>query len=223
MSRCGRCSRGGRGRPSGCLGVLCASLCLGYCYADAPSAGMHAVVTADRRDVALLAARRLALATWERREDFRRELVSVDAAIARAARAPAMVALCDTGDNVGGGADGSQSALPRALVHPASTPRRAIRDPRGVLAARGAGVGGSVSLVLGDPPWELSARVVRLCDGRFVNRGPLSAGVAFDMGPTAVSTPGGCGSSCRPGGDGERPEPVRLVRDRSSARCGRWR
>ena len=169
--------------------VLCASLCFGYCYADVPEAGAHAVVVAQDERIAQTQARRLAAAVWQRRAEFKRALLSVPEAVGRVAKTPGLTVLVDAGDNVGGGASGSQTAIARELHRAGGfTAAATVCDPAVVQAARSSGVGGHVVVRLGTPPWEITARVAGLCEGRFVNRGPLSAGVPFDMGPTAVLT-----------------------------------
>lgn len=167
--------------------VLSASLCFGYCYGDVADAGMHAVVVADRDAVASEHAERIADAAWAARAEFERELLSVEEGVAQAREVSGLSVLVDAGDNVGGGASGSQTAVAAAL-HGARGLRSAttICDPQTVSTVSAHGDGAELELAIGTPPLELSARVVRLCEGRYVNRGPLSAGVPSEMGPTAV-------------------------------------
>lgn len=66
-------------------------------------------------------------------------------------------------------------------------------DPKAVEVARVATVGGTIAVDLGGktdglhgPPLTVSAEVRLLSDGRYVNTGPMMAGLSVDLGPTAV-------------------------------------
>jgi microcystin degradation protein MlrC len=66
-------------------------------------------------------------------------------------------------------------------------------DPELVARATAAGVGEDLACRLGGrltgdygAPVPVAARVLRLTDGRFVNRGPMERGLPADLGPTAV-------------------------------------
>ena len=73
----------------------------------------------------------------------------------------------------------------------------AICDPQAVNDLMAAGIGAELELALGGKtdldaiahkgtPLDVSGRVKLISDGRFVNRGPMSAGLQMDMGPTVV-------------------------------------
>ena len=73
----------------------------------------------------------------------------------------------------------------------------AIHDPEAVQQLIGGGIGMEQTISLGGKtdlpsighraaPLKVRGRVKLISDGRFVNRGPMSAGVTVDMGPTVV-------------------------------------
>jgi microcystin degradation protein MlrC len=169
-------------------GVLAATLAFGFAHADVPELGMTALVATDGDPAAArrLAAE-LATAAWARREEFRRALATPGQAVERAAQGPGLTGLADTGDNVGGGAPGDSTVLARAVLeHGGLRAATTICDPDGVAAAATAGAGASIEITVGSPPLPLAATVRAIVDGRYVNDGPLSAGVEFDMGRVAV-------------------------------------
>ena len=68
-----------------------------------------------------------------------------------------------------------------------------IVDPAAVQLAITTGVGNSLDLELGGktdnlhgPPLSVHAYVRAISDGRYVNAGPMMAGLPVDLGPTAV-------------------------------------
>lgn len=167
--------------------VWAASILFGYCYGDVPELAMNAVVAADSPATASRLARELAVDCWESRHAFERQLVTATEAVAALSHGDGLTALVDTGDNVGGGAAGDSTALLGPLLG-----AHGLRSATTVVAAdavrqaQAAGVGASRRFRIGTPAVEVDARVVRLGDGSYVNRGPLVAGVRFDMGPVAV-------------------------------------
>ena len=168
-------------------GAAHASLAFGFAYADVPELGMTAIVGHRNAAEAAELAVSLAQRAWDEREAFRRELTSPADAIALAARIAGPVALADTGDNVGGGAPGDSTVLAAAaLAHGGLRAVTTVCDPRAVERAAAAGAGSEVELVVGSPPLRVAGTVRAIRDGRYVNRGPLSAGVEFDMGRVAV-------------------------------------
>ena len=72
-----------------------------------------------------------------------------------------------------------------------------VVDPETVRHATTAGPGATIDVHLGGktdrlhgPPLATAATVLRLTDGRYVNRGPMMTGVQVDLGSTAVLTIG---------------------------------
>ncbi len=177
-------------------GVLAVSLLLGFPYADVPPMGAALTVTTDG-DVAL--ARRYAAELagwwWERRAQFRGRLVSVGAAVRRAAAEPGPVCLLDMGDNVGGGSPADGTVLAHELLRQGVGPAFiCLCDSAAVRAAEAAGVGGTIAAGLGGktddrhgPPLGGEFTVHGLYAGVFeepeVRHGAIRR---FDQGPTAV-------------------------------------
>ncbi|MBB4662995.1 M81 family metallopeptidase [Conexibacter arvalis] len=104
------------------------------------------------------------------------------------------VVLADLADNVGGGAPGDGTALLAELVAQRVAGAVVLLvDRAAVAAARAAGAGATVEVALGGhaddlhgPPVPVSARVVRLGDGRYTSGGSYMTGQRFSMGETAV-------------------------------------
>lgn len=164
-----------------------ASLLFGFAYADVDELGMAALVVGSDRGSVEEAALRLGAECWGRRCDFSRHLEGPHGAVAFAAEVDGVTALVDTGDNVGGGAPGdSTHIVAAALSHPTLQSASTIADAAAVGRITAAGVGATVDLRVGQPSLHVRARVVSVGDGRYANEGPLSAGVTFEMGPTAV-------------------------------------
>lgn len=168
-------------------GIWDATVLFGFAYSDVPELGMTFLVTAEDGQVATAAAAELADFAWSRREGFQRRLPGPAEAVSQAEAAGRFTVLADTGDNIGGGAAGDQTALLDQLI--ASGKLRfatTVADPGAVREAVAAGVGADVELRLGRPEMAVTAKVVRTGPGRYVNRGPLSRGAEFDPGETAV-------------------------------------
>lgn len=178
-------------------GVLNVTVAGGFPPADVPEAGFSIVVTADV-DAAL--ARRLAgeLAdfAWERREGFLGGVSSWEEAAA-ALREPRdkPLVLVDIGDNPWTGGPGDSAELLEFLLERDVTGAALalITDPEAVAACVAAGAGATVDLRLGGKtdrlhgdPLPVRGYVRLLSDGRYVNRGPMHAGVEVNLGRTAV-------------------------------------
>lgn len=177
-------------------GVLSASLCLGFPYADIADMGSaFVVVTNNDPELAQSEADRLGAWLMENRELFRGQLISPEEALEMAATAPKPVGLLDMGDNAGGGAPSDSTILARLCRESGKfktlfyTP-----DPEGVQAAREAGIGGRVKLKVGGklpmtpaPPLEIEGTVVSFHDGKYTETQPRHGGkTGGDMGPTVV-------------------------------------
>ncbi len=201
-------ARAAEGRP----GVMDVSLFGGFPYADVPEAGCAVVCAADGdRDLARRVAARLAGELWARRERFAASLPGPEAALRLAMRAPeGPVALADVADNPASGGAGDTPELLRAALRLGVPDALAALyyDPETVALADRLGVGAEGDFLIGGkvypahgPPVEVRARVRRLSDGRFTNRGPMGRGVGVDLGRTAVLTVlGGPGVASPPGG-----------------------
>ena len=182
-------------------GALCASFFTGFPHADIANAGSSAVVVTDNDQ--MLADRlcaELLDAAWAARAQFVYQLEPLDDSLARAAQiTDGPVILLDHFDNAAsvGTMDTTvvlAGILSQGLENVAAF---AIHDPDAVQQMIAAGEGASVTLSLGgkiamptvaapSPPLAISGTVKRLSNGQYRNKGPMSAGVLMDMGPTAV-------------------------------------
>jgi microcystin degradation protein MlrC len=178
-------------------GVLAVTFLPGFAWADIPLTGFSVIATTDG-DPALArdAARRLAAEIWARRDDFVVQPVSVEEAVRRAMAAPAgPFVLADIGDNPGGGTPADGTVLLDGLLRlgARNATLAPINDPAVVQEATAAGEGATLRTRLGGKvdslhgaPLEVTGKVVRLSDGRFRHTGPMSGGVEYHLGPTAV-------------------------------------
>jgi microcystin degradation protein MlrC len=176
---------------------LSASVFLAHPPLDLPEHGCAITVVADDDTAkAQELADRLGKAMWDRRADFDVELVPVDEALDRALHATGRpVILADAADSTGSGAPGDSTAILRRLVEREIGCRALVPmvDREAVAIAHGAGVGASVSLMLGgklDPifgrPLDLQATVEWLGTPSFRFGGPVYTGVEVQMGPVVV-------------------------------------
>ena len=180
--------------------VLSSSIVLGFPYADVAEMGSAAiVVTHDAPAAAQRHADALAAGLLAARDTFRPDLIGVEAALDRAASQPVPVCLLDMGDNVGGGSPGDGTVLAHAMLRRGGAGGFVcVHDPAAAKAARGAGVGATISLGVGghSPEWSGTDRagpvvgrwrVAAITDGRFREPRPRHGGAtSFDQGPTAV-------------------------------------
>ncbi|MBP0492788.1 M81 family metallopeptidase [Pararoseomonas indoligenes] len=175
------------------------AFCFGFPYADFPGCGMAIAAFASDQSAADAAADEF-LALLNRRErDFAGEILPADRAVAEAIKVNASrpVVIADTQDNPGGGGHGDTTGLLAELVR--QNARKAvvgsINDPESAAACHKAGEGATVSLKLGGKsdgaPLEVTARVLRLSNGRFTCTGAMAGGNPADLGPTALIAIGG--------------------------------
>ncbi len=178
-------------------GVLSNSLLLGFPYADVPEMGAATVVVTDGdAGLARRLADELAAAWWARREEFVPRLISVEEAVAQAAKRDGPICLLDMGDNVGGGSPGDGTFLAHALqAHRVLPAFVCLADPTLALHATRASVGARLPrLAMGGKAdanhgialvADVTVRAVT--DGRFEEPEARHGGfVSFDQGPTAV-------------------------------------
>ncbi len=179
-------------------GLLDVSAFGGFAYGDVAHGGASVLAYADG-DVAAArrAAREVAAALAARRARFDVSLPSAAEGIAAArAAAPGLVAVLDPGDNTLSGGIGDTPGLFRATIE--ARPEGPVvfaffHDPGIVEAAHRVGAGATIDVALGGrktaiwgPPVETRAKVARLTDGRFVNRGPMETNLVVELGRTAV-------------------------------------
>lgn len=165
-------------------GILSASVCLGFYYADVEEMGTtFLAVSNNDPELARRAADYMAGRAWERRAELIRELPSPDEAVRDAIAAPAKpVVLMDVGDNVGGGSPADSLVLfEECLRQGARNALVVLYAPHLVDRCAAAGVGAEVSLGF------CAGRVRTLCDGRFTERQVRHGGWTHcDQGLTAV-------------------------------------
>jgi len=171
----------------------------GFAYADVPTAGASVSVCADG-DAALAQCTAEDVADFfrARRAEFTVSLPDAETGLRRALGQTAAkpVAVLEPADNPMSGGIGDTAGLFRALLAARPTAPTVFAffwDPDLVARAMAAGVGAELTCRLGGrlvpeygAPVDTVARVRRLTDGRFVNRGPMERGLPVDLGPTAV-------------------------------------
>jgi microcystin degradation protein MlrC len=164
----------------------------GFAYSDVSRAGLTIMVNAD--DEFTREARETLEALTdiviENRDQFRVPAVSMKTAVDQIKASSATTMLVDVGDNIGGGSDGSSTALLPILL---SVPDRpsvfTFTDATVVREADRMRVGEVTSLrfrnLLGSHE-SVPFEVVRLTSGKYQADGAWMGGRIFDMGPTAV-------------------------------------
>jgi microcystin degradation protein MlrC len=189
-------------------GVLDIGINAGFPWADIFVAGPSAVVVGDRKVEGTRYAG-LAQALVEQMWDSRARqtvtplplaqgMAALDDALAAGGSGPVVIADC--ADNPGGGGLEDSTALLKALIDAdvQNTAYAMISDSETLTACVEAGVGARVAVRLGGKisrqfaaPIALDAQVRSLQQGRFIFTGPMSRGIALDIGPTAVLRIGG--------------------------------
>ena len=183
-------------------GMIDCTLFHGFAYADVPPVGMSVVAITDGdADLAREAARDVARAVWEAREEYRPQVLSPAEAIAAAlAIDGGPVVINDTSDNPGGGSPGDSTHLLRAMLDAGLTDAcyAFIYDPQTAALAHEVGVGQTVRVRLGGKtddvhgaPIEAEVYVKALTDGKFRYTTPMGRGMAVDLGPMARLAIGG--------------------------------
>ncbi|MDQ2655396.1 MAG: M81 family metallopeptidase [Chloroflexota bacterium] len=208
--------------------VINVTIAGGFPPSDTADAGFGVVVTThDDPDLAAELADTLAAEAWALRDGFLGGVATFEHAadliasgdqdddLDRAASGP--LVLVDIADNPWTGGPGDSVELVRFLF--ANRVRDAavalVRDPEVVQEAIKAGPGGQIAVNLGGKidrlhgdPLPVRAHVKLLSDGRYINDGPMMAGLAVDLGPSALLL-------CRPRDDDETPPVEVLVTTRA--------
>jgi microcystin degradation protein MlrC len=185
-----------RAALSGGTGIVELAFCFGFPYADFPSCGPALAVYADTQAGADQAADEFLGFVNAREHEFTQDLLPSSAAVAEAKRRATTtlgpIVIADTQDNPGGGGHGDTTELLAELVRQQARGALVclINDQQSAAACHAAGEGATVSLSLGGKsdrmPYECSARVERLTDGRFMLTGPMGAGNPANLGPSAL-------------------------------------
>ena len=183
-----------RARLAANNGVVELGFCFGFPYADFEGCGMAISCYAEDQSAADAAADALKAYLDAHEADFAGGAIpaaeGVAQAIARAGGGGPVV-LADTQDNPGGGGHGDTTGLLAELIRQgAPATLGIINDAESAGACHAAGEGAELALSLGGKsdgvPLSVTARVLRLTDGRFTCTGPMSAGNPADLGPSAL-------------------------------------
>lgn len=185
-------------------GLLSVSINAGFPWADVEYVGPTAIVVADEgNNGAARAAQALKQEIWRTRNEATIRHVTAAAALAEAkakGRPGAPFVIADFADNPGGGGYGDSTGLLRAMIEAGleNAALSALYDPESVAVCAQAGEGAEIELQLGgkvEPalgaPVAARGTVVGLFDGGFRLEGPMSTGVAINLGPVAVFRTGG--------------------------------
>lgn len=170
--------------------------CFGFPYADFPGCGPAIAAFAETQDAADAAGDAMAAHVRERERAFIPDVLTAEAAVARAMRLSAAVSrpivIADAQDNPGGGGHGDTTGLLRELIAQGArgVAFGLINDAESAAACHAAGVGAMVNLSLGGKsdgvPLAVRANVLKLTNGRYISTGPMMKGNACDHGPTAM-------------------------------------
>ncbi|WP_343035876.1 M81 family metallopeptidase [Sulfitobacter maritimus] len=187
-------------------GAQSASLFMGFPAADIPDCGPVAVAFAETQQTADAAADKIAAAYEAAAPDFltHRAYTAAEAVAEAQIRAAqpgkGPVVIADTQDNPGAGGVSATTGLLGALVaaEAEGAALGLIVDPASANAAHAAGVGAQISVSLGghtsvsgDAPFETTATVMHLSDGKLQATGPYYGGTGLDLGPSACLRIGG--------------------------------
>ena len=197
-------------------GALCATVFVGFPHADIENAGLSAVVvTNDDEVLARKWCDELLDMAWHAREKFVYRIEPLADSMARARKlaeeppttkgpGAGPIVLLDHYDNCASGGTMDTMTVLGAMLDAGleDAAAFAIYDPAAVREMIDAGVGSQVTLSLGGKldmpsigltgvPRTVTGRVRLICDGRYVNRGPMARGERNNMGPTAVLDTGG--------------------------------
>jgi microcystin degradation protein MlrC len=176
-------------------GVDTVEIAGGFAYADVAGAGISLWVTSNEdRALAEELADRLAAAVWAQRDRFQTSGLAPDDAIDRVMAAGpggGPIILAEVADNPGAGAAGNGTGLLACLVargvHGAVLGALAAAET--LVASWLAGEGAMVPFPLIDATGTsiaTEARVLRLSDGCFTERGPMASGGPTRLGRTAL-------------------------------------
>jgi microcystin degradation protein MlrC len=172
------------------------AFCFGFPYADFADCGAALAAYAETQEAADAAADALLAYINANEATFRLNVVpaeqAVREAIAIAATAAKPVVIADTQDNPGGGGHGDTTGLLAELIRQKAqgVVFALINDAESAAACHAAGEGASLPLSLGgksdNAPLALTAKVLKLTDGRFTGTGPMAKGNPAALGPSAL-------------------------------------
>ena len=172
------------------------AFCFGFPYADFADCGVALAAFADDAPTADAAADALAAFIAAREASFRLDVQEADVAVARAIRIAATatrpVVIADTQDNPGGGGHGDTTGLLAELIRQQAQGAvlALINDADAASTCHAAGERAELKLDLGGKsdgvPLAVTAQVLKLTDGAYVNTGPMGRGNPSRLGPCAL-------------------------------------
>jgi microcystin degradation protein MlrC len=179
--------------------ILNVTVAGGFPPSDGPDAGFSVLVTTDHDPLlAKKLANDLANQAWDTKELFLGGVNTFEEA-ARAIHAAdpneKAIVLVDIGDNPWTGGPGDSAEIVRFLIAEkiSNAAIAIVCDSDTAQQAIAAGAGATIDIRLGGKtdrlhgePLETNATVRSISDGRFVNDGPMMAGVPVDLGPSVV-------------------------------------
>ena len=171
----------------------------GFPWTDVPESTISVVAVTDGDNkLAEDIVDDMAKTIWERRNKFKKTLLSTKEAVKEAMEFPSgPVIITDTADNPGGGGTCNSTFILRELIKAGArnVAFALISDPEAVQQAINAGVGSKLKLCLGGKlgsneltggPVEIIATVKIIADGQFFNTGPMRKGELNNIGRTVV-------------------------------------
>ncbi len=175
------------------------AFCFGFPYADFADCGAALAAYADTQQAADAAADGLLAFINASESTFRLNVIpaeqAVREAIAIAAGASRPVVIADTQDNPGGGGHGDTTGLLAELIRQQAqgVVLALINDAESAAACHAAGEGATIQLSLGgksdNAPLAVTAKILKLTDGRFTGTGPMAKGNPAALGPSALIEP----------------------------------
>ena len=177
-------------------GMLTATVAMGFPFADIHDMGVSVLATSDGNlNQANQVADQLAAHLWNLREALQPELVSIHDAMSIAANTDGLVIFADGSDNPGGGAPCDGTVALQAMIDAdfINGLVAAIYDPETVQQASHAGLGATITAIIGGktdalhgPSVHADAKVIALGDGHYIHGGPMAHGLEDSMGNTAL-------------------------------------
>lgn len=173
-------------------GIVGVSVFGGFPYSDIPQTGASILVVATDKLQGDRIAGEVADALWHMRHRFLVQLPTVDEGMALALSLveDKPVVLADVSDNPLSGGSGDTTGLLRALLDRTVDDALfgALFDPVSLQMCQAAGEGSEIALLLGGKtfpqfggPLPVTARIIRLSDGIFTNKGPMNTGMVVDV------------------------------------------
>jgi len=190
-----------RARLGEAPGLAEVAFCFGFPYADFKDCGVALAAYADTQAQADTAADALKAYIDAREASFAGAVLPAEEAVAEAIRlskgAKKPIVIADTQDNPGAGGHGDTTGMLSELIRQKAEGAllALINDDESAAACHAAGEGATVALSLGGKsdgvPIAVTARVLKLTDGKFVGTGPMARGNYADLGPSALIECGG--------------------------------